>query len=112
MKTILKQKRNRFFATFGLAAALLYPVLTAEANEGASAESHGAIKSGEVLDTYRAAPEPTPMQSQGVIKCCSGNVDGHPDTCVWKPIGDECQGDKAPAWCPSEHSHPSNCRYL
>ena len=90
----------------------MYPVLAAEANEGASAQSHGAMEHGEPLDAYPAAPEPVPMQSGGVIKCCHGhNSDGSPATCVWKPKEDSCPSDYTPAWCPSEGSEPSSCQY-
>ena len=112
MHASIKQNRNRFFATFCLAAALLFPVLAAEANEGTSAPSLDAMKFGEVLDAYRAAPEPTPMQS-GVYKCCEGySSTGKPLNCVWKPLNSGCVDGKTPAWCPSEHSDPSNCTYV
>ncbi|TKD04493.1 hypothetical protein [Polyangium fumosum] len=115
MKTTLAHNRNRFFATAFLAAALLYPVFTAQANEGVSAQNLGAVEHGEPLVGHRTAPAPEPMQS-GVVKCCHGeNGSGNPETCVWLPIGGSCShyGEEyRRALCPTELSDPSNCRYL
>ncbi|MDI1432526.1 hypothetical protein [Polyangium sorediatum] len=115
MKTSLEHKRNWFFATAFLAAALLYPVLTAEASEGVSAQSQDAVEQAEQLVGYQTAPEATPMQS-GVIKCCKDtNGDGTPDTCVWLPSTGHCGengGEYHRALCPSEDSHPSRCQFM
>ena len=112
MKT---HKRNWFFATALLAAALMYPVLAAEANEGASVQSQDAVERGAQLVGYQAAPRPEPMQS-GAIKCCKDDDgDGTPDTCVWLPSSGHCGENGSEyyrALCPSEHSDPSNCRFL
>lgn len=114
MKTHLAHNRNRFLATAFLAAALLYPVFTAQANEGTSTQSLGAMEHGEQLVGQPAAPAPEPMS--GVVKCCHGeNDNGNPETCVWLPTGGSCSQygpEYRRALCPSENSDPSNCRYL
>ncbi len=61
------------------------------------------------------AVEAVPMQSGGVIKCCShvtGSMTVPPDTCVHRFGDDPCDPGKWLASCPSEDSAPPRCTYL